>query len=292
MALLSLETVGFSYGNSFRLEDIDLRVERGDFIGIIGPNGSGKSTLIKLMAGYLRPDKGSVCLEGQLLAKLERKAVARKVAVVSQGVQTGFAFTVEEMVRLGRLPHLGRWSNEGPGDAAAVGRALAQTRLEGYRSRLFSRLSGGEAQRVLMAQASGPGTGYPPAGRAHYLHGHGLSKGNVFPDGEIESRGYNCGWRCCTMSIWHLCTARNLWLMRQGRILVKGNPGEVITRENIEAIFGTAVAISPPSRHRSAAGHHAAITLGADRTKKRSVPDLFVQKRGPSPQGCGCSLAK
>ena len=244
MVLLSLEAVDFSYGNSFRLEDINLRVERGDFIGIIGPNGSGKSTLIKLMAGYLRPDKGSVCLEGQLLAKLERKAVARKVAVVSQGVQTGFAFTVEEMVRLGRLPHLGRWSNEGPGDAAAVGRALAQTRLEGYRSRLFSRLSGGEAQRVLMAQAL--------AQEPDILL---LDEPTTYMDMAFQKEMFSLMARLnhegiTVVAVLHDVNMASLYCkelvaIRQGRILVKGNPGEVITRENIEAIFGTAVAISP-----------------------------------------------
>lgn len=243
MAKLTLEAVDFCYGDSFRLEDINLRVERGDFVGIIGPNGSGKSTLIKLMAGYLRPGKGSVCLEGRPLAKLERKAVARKVAVVSQGVQTGFAFTVEEMVRLGRLPHLGHWSNEGPGDAAAVEWALAQTQLEGYRSRLFSRLSGGEAQRVLMAQAL--------AQQPEILL---LDEPTTYMDMAFQKDMFTLMARLnregiTVVAVLHDVNMASLYCkdlvaIRSGRILVTGPPGEVITRENIQAIFGCPVEIS------------------------------------------------
>lgn len=242
MALLFLENVDFSYGNSFRLEGISLSVEREDFIGIIGPNGSGKSTLIKLMAGYLRPSRGSVQLEGRSLGKWERKGVARKVAVVSQGVQTGFAFTVEEMVRLGRLPHMGPWSNEGPGDAAAVAQALAQTQLESYRTRLFSRLSGGEAQRVLMAQAL--------AQEPEILL---LDEPTTYMDMAFQQDMFTLMARLnqegiTVVAVLHDVNMASLYCkelvaIRQGRILAKGNPGAVITRENIKDIYGCTVDI-------------------------------------------------
>ncbi len=243
MAILTLEAVDFSYGNNFCLKDISLSVAQGDFIGIIGPNGSGKSTLIKLMAGFLSPIKGTVQLEGHALAKLERKAVARKVAVVSQGVQTGFAFTVEEMVRLGRIPHLGRWSNEGPGDAAAVDQALAQTQLESYRTRLFSRLSGGEAQRVLMAQAL--------AQEPEILL---LDEPTTYMDMAFQQDMFTLMARLnqegiTVVAVLHDVNMASLYCkdlvaIRQGRILAQGSPEAVITRENIKDIYGCTVDIS------------------------------------------------
>lgn len=235
-----MEAVSFAYGNSFRLEDVDLRVERGDFIGIIGPNGSGKSTLIKLMAGYLRPDAGTVSLAGQPLRKMERKAVARKIAVVSQGVQTGFAFTVEEMVRLGRLPHLGRWSSEGPGDAQAVKRALIQTQLEGYRHRLFNSLSGGEAQRVLVAQAL--------AQEPEILL---LDEPTTYMDMAFQQGMFtlltslNQGGITIVAVLHDVNMAalycKDLVAIKAGKISTRGTPAQVITRENIMAVYGCPV---------------------------------------------------
>lgn len=241
--MLALEAVGFAYGDSFRLEGINLSVEREDFIGIIGPNGSGKSTLIKLMAGYLQPDVGTVSLAGQPLRKMERRAVARQVAVVSQGVQTGFAFTVEEMVRLGRLPHLGRWSSEGPGDTQAVEQALAQTQLESYRHRLFSRLSGGEAQRVLVAQAL--------AQQPEILL---LDEPTTYMDMAFQQdiftlmTSLNQG-GITVVAVLHdvnmaALYCKELVAIKAGEVFTKGTPAQVITRENIMAVYGCQVEIT------------------------------------------------
>lgn len=243
MELLSFQDVEFAYNGSFRLFDVNLTVNKGDFTGIIGANGSGKSTLIKLMAGFLSPISGSIKLEGRPLAGLNRKAVARKVAVVSQGVHTEFEFTVEEMVRLGRIPHLGRWQSEGPGDTRAVERALELTGLTGFRKRYFKRLSGGEAQRVLVAQALAqepemllldePTTYMDMAYQQDLFallselnHG-GITIVAVLHD--INLASLYCG---------------NLVAVREGQIYTDGSPGQVITRENIKAIYGCAVEIS------------------------------------------------
>ncbi|NLO87052.1 MAG: ABC transporter ATP-binding protein [Firmicutes bacterium] len=243
MEVLTLDKVSFSYNGAFAMTDISLGVKAGDFTGIIGPNGSGKSTLLKLMAGYLRPDSGRVLLAGQPVRKLERREMARRVAVVSQGVQTGFAFTVEEMVRLGRLPHLGRWSSEGPGDARAVERALALTQLEGYRTRLFSRLSGGEAQRVLVAQALAqepeillldePTTYLDMAFQQEMftlmaqLNREGITVVAVLHD--VNMAALYC---------------KELVAIKAGKIFTIGTPDQVITRENILAVYGCSVEIS------------------------------------------------
>ena len=243
MALLSLKDVGFAYNGSFRLADINLTVDKGDFIGIIGPNGSGKSTIVKLMSGFIKPDSGSVMLEGQPLARLDRKAVARKLAVVSQGIRTDFDFTVEEMVRLGRLPHLGRWQSQGPGDEVAIQRAMELTQVDGFRKRFFTRLSGGEAQRVLVAQALAqepqallldePTTYMDMAFQQDLftlmsdLNKEGITIVSVLHD--INLAALYC---------------QKLVAIRGGRILTEGTPYEVITQENIQAIYGCNVEIN------------------------------------------------
>lgn len=243
MGILDLENVSFTYNNSFRLQDISLSVEAGSFTGIIGPNGSGKSTLVKLMAGYLKPDAGTVLLAGQPLKKMGRKEVARQIAVVSQGIQLGFTYTVEEMVRLGRLPHLGRWSNEGPGDTQAINRVLELTQLESYRHRLFSRLSGGEAQRVLVAQAL--------AQEPSVLL---LDEPTTYMDMAFQQEMFtllanlNQG-GITVVAVLHdvnmaALYCKELVAIKAGKLFTLGSPDQVITRENIQAVFGCAVEIT------------------------------------------------
>jgi len=242
LPLMELKDVGFAYNGSFRLEGINLSIDAGDFTGIIGPNGSGKSTLVKLLAGYIAPSTGTVLLEGQPLAALNRKTVARKLAVVSQGLHTEFSFTVEEMVRLGRLPHLGRWQAEGPGDSKAVEQALEVTRLTKFRHRYYNRLSGGEAQRVLVAQALAqqpkvllldePTTYMDLAFQQDMftlmaeLNGAGITVVAVLHD--INMAALYC---------------KQLVAVQGGTIYTTGSPDAVITQENIQAIYGAQVAI-------------------------------------------------
>lgn len=243
MAALALENVGFTYNSSFHLTDISLKIKAGELTGIIGPNGSGKSTLVKIMAGYIEPAAGAVLLAGKPLAGYKRKEVARKLAVVSQGVFTDFDFTVEEMVALGRLPHLGRWRTEGPEDKEAVDWALAITGLEPFRTRSYNRLSGGEAQRVMVAQALAqqpevllldePTTYLDMAYQREIfnlltaLNKKGITIAAVLHD--VNMAALYCG---------------ELIAIKDGRIFAQGSPEAVITRENILAIYGSPVEIS------------------------------------------------
>jgi ABC-type oligopeptide transport system ATPase subunit len=90
----------------------------GSFTGLLGPNGCGKTTLLKLMAGVLRPESGTVTLEGRVLADLPRRTAARHVAVVPQDTHPAFDYTALEIVLMGRHPHLRPTQLEGPGDLA------------------------------------------------------------------------------------------------------------------------------------------------------------------------------
>lgn len=134
-------------------QPVDLQIESGSFTVIVGPNGAGKSTLLRLLAGVLRPRAGEVRLDDADLATLARRAVARRIAWVQQGVAEGFDFTVQETVSMGRHPHLRRLRGPTAADDAAVGAALARAGLAALRDRPLSTLSGGERQRVAVARA-------------------------------------------------------------------------------------------------------------------------------------------
>jgi iron complex transport system ATP-binding protein len=143
--------LGFSYGGKPVLNRVSVEVETGTLTMLIGPNGSGKSTLLQLLAGFLRPDCGSVSLDGLDPRVMPWRARARKLAFMTQNFQSGLDFSVRETVMLGRNPHLGVFGYPGETDEAAVDAALKDMELEDIAGRQVNRLSGGERQRTMMA---------------------------------------------------------------------------------------------------------------------------------------------
>lgn len=135
------------------LRGVDLRIGAGEGLALVGPNGAGKSTLLRCVTGLLRPDRGSVALDGIPVEELTRSSIARRVAVVPQQVDLPFAMRVEEVVALGRVPHEDPLRGLRPADHEAVDRAMARVGLDGFGGRDVRRLSLGERQLVLLATA-------------------------------------------------------------------------------------------------------------------------------------------
>jgi len=151
----SLEARGlwFRYRAEWTLQDVSLAVPPGEFLGVIGPNGSGKTTLLRLLDGILEPERGGVLLKGRELKRCSRREIARLVAVVPQEAPFEFPFAAEEVVAMGRSPHLAALAFEGAADLAVVRRAMESTDTWRLRDRNVNSLSGGERQRVLIARA-------------------------------------------------------------------------------------------------------------------------------------------
>lgn len=144
------------------LRGVSVAVPRAGIIGILGPNGSGKTTLLRMLAGTRHPQRGSVTLDGAPLTRFSRTALARRMAVVPQETQLAFDYTVSEVAMMGRYPHLGPFEIEGPADLAVVEETLTSTGTAHLKDRLFSTLSGGEKQRVVIAAALAQIVRLPP----------------------------------------------------------------------------------------------------------------------------------
>lgn len=149
--ILSLKNVYFSYPQVEILRDVSLDVYPGEYVGIIGPNGGGKTTLLKLILGFLYPSKGSVHLFG----KFHKRGFQDKIAYVPQNIRfdRDFPISVEEVVLGGILSHLPWYGFFNQQDKDRVHDALKRTRLEHLKTSAFGTLSGGQAQRVLIARA-------------------------------------------------------------------------------------------------------------------------------------------
>lgn len=148
---LAYEAVSFGYGHAHVVREVTLRVAAGEMVGLLGPNGAGKSTLLRLGAGTLRPQMGGVFLGGAEIRRLPRREIARRLAVAPQDFSVQFAYTVRQIVELGRTPHHELISISRREDTQATDEALAATGIAHLADRVFNDLSGGERQRVLIA---------------------------------------------------------------------------------------------------------------------------------------------
>lgn len=135
------------------LDHIRFRVQEQQVVGLIGPNGSGKSTLLKCIYRVLQPSAGAVLLDGQELRRYSVRESARKMAVVSQHHGESFDFTVREIVLMGRSPHKRALERDNAEDYRLVREALQTVGMAEREMQVFSTLSGGEQQRVLLARA-------------------------------------------------------------------------------------------------------------------------------------------
>lgn len=152
--MLSVQHVSGGYSDYSVLKDISFKVERGELFGILGPNGSGKTTLLKIISGILPVREGEISLSGKKLQDYTVKQLAQKIAVLSQHSSQSFSYTVKETVSLGRYAHqkgwFQTWSTE---DEEIVNRVMNQTGVSALQNKHIEELSGGEKQRVFLAQA-------------------------------------------------------------------------------------------------------------------------------------------
>jgi iron complex transport system ATP-binding protein len=135
------------------VDDVSLSVNKGSLTGLLGPNGCGKTTLLRMLSGVERPTSGWVSLDEREMSAFGRRALARRIAMVPQDTHPAFDYTVLDMVLMGRHPHLGAFEFEGPRDLLIAREALEATNTWDLADRLFSSLSGGEKQRVVIAGA-------------------------------------------------------------------------------------------------------------------------------------------
>jgi iron complex transport system ATP-binding protein len=150
--VLTATDVAVLRGGRVILDGVSVSLGAGSATAVLGPNGSGKSTLLRALAGLWRPHRGAVALDGRPLDRHSRTAIARRVAFLPQDTRCDFAFTVDEVVSMGRHPHVGGFGAKGPSDRRAIDAALSICGLHGLRSRTVDRLSGGERQRVAIAR--------------------------------------------------------------------------------------------------------------------------------------------
>ena len=151
--LLKIENVDTYYGRAQALKRICLQISEGELVTILGANGSGKTTLLKLTAGLLTVQAGQIAVHSRAIGDYTARELARRMAYVPQSVPVTFAFTVLQVVMMGRAPHLGMLGFEGEQDLTQAWEAMQLAGVAHLADRRLDQLSGGERQRVFIARA-------------------------------------------------------------------------------------------------------------------------------------------
>jgi len=151
--MITGEHLTYAYGTQRVVDHVSLATSPGRVLGLIGPNGSGKTTLLRLLSGSLKPQAGTVHIDGVPLGKLSPREIARQLSVVVQESDAETTITVGEMVLLGRTPYLKPFARTQPSDHHIAAEALERVGVAHLGHRAFTSLSGGERQRVLIARA-------------------------------------------------------------------------------------------------------------------------------------------
>ena len=241
--MIEVRDLRCGYGAQFNLKEINLKVARGEVVGIIGPNGSGKTTLIRAMSRMLKPQKGMVFFEGKDVGSMGLKELAVNMAVVSQSADTA-GMTVEEFVLLGRTPYFNRFQFlETKKDLESAEKAMRLTDIYKLKDRSMVQMSGGERQLALVARALAqepkallldePTTHLDIAHQVVILDLVKRLNKELGITIIVVLHDLNLASEYCERIV----------LMNEGRIYKVGSPEEVLTYQIIEAAYNTVVIV-------------------------------------------------
>jgi len=236
---IEAEGLSFSYPSSGRvLNGIFLSAAAGEATFILGANGSGKTTLLSCLAGVLRPDSGQIRIDGMALSTLSPRARARMVGFVPQIHTPVFAYTVWEVVLMGRAPHLSLLSPPGRVDREKTAQALCAVGLWELRDRPYTEISGGEQRLTLIARGLAQGVRYllmdePDAHLDPAYQHRTLTTLVELADGDglgmiITSHQPNNA----------LLYADSAIILGKGKLLASGTPHATVTPEILKKAYG------------------------------------------------------
>ncbi|PER58446.1 iron ABC transporter ATP-binding protein [Bacillus thuringiensis] len=241
---MEIKNVTFSYDNvTNRLKSVSSEIEIGKITTIIGPNGCGKSTLLSVMSRNHVPSSGEVILDGKAISEYKPKELARKLAVVHQQNEAPADITVEKLISFGRMPYKNIFSPQTDEDREAIERTLVCTNLQSKRDKPIYALSGGERQRVWIAMTLAQNTPMIFLDEpTTYL--------DIYYQLEILElvKELNEVYGLTIVMVLHdinqaIRYSDHIIVMKDGEIITKGNPNDVITEEMVKAIYGVDVIV-------------------------------------------------
>lgn len=234
--MIEINELAFAYSHREIFGGINIVAGPGEIISILGPNGSGKTTLLRCINKILKPTKGTIHIRGKRVSDIRLRELSKLIGYVPQSEAGTFPFTVFETVLMGRRPHIG-WSIRNH-DLGIVSEIIHHLKLEGLRQRSINELSGGERQRVLIARA----LAQEPAIMLLDEPTSSLDLRHQLEVLEVVAALVKNKRMGAIMAMHDLNLAARfsdkIIMLHQGKMFCSGTPSEVMTPENIRAVYG------------------------------------------------------
>ena len=240
--ILQARDVAFAYrADRPVLRGVDLTAAAGRLMTVLGPNGSGKTTLLRCLLGRLRPAGGTIVLDGKPLRGYSPRSLARLMAYVPQTPQSAFAFTAWELVLAGRFAHGGMLGLAGRQDIEVARQAMKMTETLDLADRTLDELSGGEAQRVMIARALAQ---QPSVMLLDEPTSHLDIRSQLMIYRMMQRLAHD--WKMAVVCVSHDVNlaarfANSLLLLRDGQVVAAGTPAEVIREDVLARTYDVAV---------------------------------------------------
>ncbi len=250
--MFEVKNISINYGVCAVVQNISFDLEKGKITALLGANGAGKTTLLKSLNGGLPTAEGEILLNGKGFSSFSRREIAQKIAVIAQENETKFPVTVLEFVLSGRFAHGAAFGWETNGDLQIALDCLQICDLAGFENRLMNHLSGGERQRAVLSRALATEAEIllldEPTANLDLAH-----QAMLFRLINERCKSGNASAIVITHDL-NLASefADEILLLKDGKILAKGEPREVLTGENLQAVFDVKVLLdeNPVSKKR------------------------------------------
>jgi iron complex transport system ATP-binding protein len=241
--MLEIKNISASYGSIQVLHDVNAVIENGSFTGIIGRNGAGKSTLLKILCGLHKASKGSILINGANVKDINKNDMAKILAFMPQTVDTSFPFSVREFILFGRYPYMNMLKIPTQNDWDEVEKTINFMGIAHIAGRKITGLSGGEKQKVLIAQTIAQNcsilvfdepTAHLDIGGQYAILEFLKDLNEKFGKTIIATlHDLNAAGEFCS----------NLILMNEGRAMNAGSAEEVLNYQDIELAYQTKVVV-------------------------------------------------
>ncbi len=242
--MLEIQSISAGYTTENILQNVSLQVGVGEIVSVIGPNGCGKSTLLRCITGQLSTRTGGVLIEDKDVAQMPLRERARRIALLPQNFAGDDDLTVEETVALGRTPHLSPYGTLSAHDHETVNRVLEATNTSQFAVRRIGELSGGERQRVGLARALAQQPRVllldEPTSNLDLRYQHEL----LALVQKVARRD-----QIAVVLVLHqinlaAAVSDSMLLLENGQTRAQGSPSDVMTRDNLEAVYQVPLTVS------------------------------------------------